>query len=364
MSKPAPSIAQRLYTAYCLAVFGTLGMSALILNLFVTNLRTRRHVVGVFSRAFLRLTLPRAECGARGAGSSELEAIGEALTASTMTYRAASAPPAGLEEMPLAIWSALVERALGAIARGELAKVVLARRSRLCAAREIAVADVIERLAEAQPGGARFAMQQGEGVFLGASPERLVTLRGQVAEMDALAGSAPRTAGSDGASVLALLASTKDRAEHRHVIEGIRAALAPLGARVSEAGDPSVRTLRTVHHLWTPLRAELEGPAHALDLVDALHPTPAVCGAPREAARAWIAENEPAPRGCYAGPVGWCDGAGDGSFWVGIRSAVVRANEAWLFAGAGLVDGSDPGLEYEETGAKQDAVLSSLRAWP
>jgi isochorismate synthase EntC len=103
---------------------------------------------------------------------------------------------------------------------------------------------------------------------------------------------------------------------------------------------------------------------HVLDLVRALHPTPAVCGTPRDAAIRWIASHEPETRGWYAGAVGWFDAAGDGAFSVAIRSGVLTRQEAWLYAGAGIVEGSDPALEYAEARVKQAPMLTALGFLP
>src|SRR5207247_1750932 len=112
--------------------------------------------------------------------------------------------------------------------------------------------------------------------------------------------------------------------------------------RVAPHASPRIRTLKNVHHLWTPVHARLASGVHVLELVRALHPTPAVCGAPRDAALRWIGAHEPLGRGWYTGAVGWFDARGDGAFSVAIRAAVVEEGEAWLYAGAGIVDGSDP----------------------
>ncbi len=143
-----------------------------------------------------------------------------------------------------------------------------------------------------------------------------------------------------------------------------RAALEPLASKLRVPAAPVVRTLRNVHHLWTPISATLARPTHVLDLVRALHPTPAVCGTPREAAIRWIAAHEPATRGWYAGAVGWFDAEGDGAFTVAIRSGVLARREAWLYAGAGIVEGSDAALEYAETRVKQAPMLAALGLVP
>jgi isochorismate synthase len=258
-------------------------------------------------------------------------------------------------------WEALVRDALAVMRDGRAEKLVGARPAALRATAPWCVADVIDRL-DVADGCARFAFEHGDATFLGASPERLVSRRGEAVSADALAGSLPR-----GLDVVhdarALLDSAKDRREHDLVVTGIRAALREFcdGFEVPDA--PVVRTLPRVHHLWTPVRARLLAGAHLLDLVGAMHPTPALGGAPRDVALDWIAQRERHPRGWYAAPVGWCDAAGDGEFFVAIRSAVLRGERAWTYAGAGLVPGSDPAREWDETEAKMSAMRAALGAF-
>jgi menaquinone-specific isochorismate synthase len=209
----------------------------------------------------------------------------------------------------------------------------------------------------------RFAIQRGQAVFVGASPERLVLRHGRAVETDALAGTARR--GADEAAIQrALMDSPKERREHRLVVEAIARVLGQRCSTIDVPDEPRIRTLRNVHHLWTPIRGALREPLHVLSLVEALHPTPAVCGTPRDTAFAWIAAHEPVGRGWYTGAVGWFDAAGDGEFAVAIRAGVLGAREAWLYAGAGIVEGSDPRSEFAETRAKQAPMLSALGLLP
>jgi isochorismate synthase len=266
---------------------------------------------------------------------------------------------AHLDRLGLDAWRAMLGDALGRIRARELTKVVPAALTKVIAAGPLDPAAALASLGALYPECVRFAFQRGDAVFLGASPERLVDKRGAAVETDALAGSAPRR-DDDARAAAALLESDKDRREHHAVVEAIEAALAPLCRDLRVPSAPVVRTLRNVHHLATPIRGTLARPAHVLDLVRLLHPTPAVCGTPREAAMRWIAAHEPAPRGWYAGAVGWFDAAGDGAFSVAIRAGVLAQREAWLYAGAGVVEGSDPGQEYAETRTKLAPMLAAL----
>jgi isochorismate synthase len=310
-------------------------------------------------RAFLRI--------ARRAGEPLDEAtIASVLDALTAGARESAPPRSGAELTRTSVeaWTTMIEDALGRIRAGEMEKVVATTLSKVTTAGGLCPRYAVDRLGELYPECVRFAFQRGDGVFLGASPERLLTKVGLAVTSDALAGTAPRRVEGDARAASALLESDKDRREHRVVVDAVRAALAPHAARVVVPEAPVLRSLRNVHHLWTPITATLARPTHVLDLVRSLHPTPAVCGTPRDAAIAWIASHEPETRGWYAGAVGWFDAEGDGAFSVAIRSGVLGPREAWLYAGAGIVEGSDPALEYAETRAKQAPMLAALGITP
>ncbi len=249
-------------------------------------------------------------------------------------------------------WDALVSAILAAIERGEVEKVVAARAERYAVAHAVDGVEVLRRL-RGEPHISRVALRFGEREFIAATPERLVSLSGLEVRTEALAGT--RRAAGHGAS-LALLASEKDRAEHRPVAREIVRCLAPLARAVHAAQQPIVRELRHVVHLLTPITAELSERRHVLSLVEALHPTPAVGGTPTEAALSFIQAHEPLERGFYASPIGWFDAAGDGEFWVGLRSALLEPNSVQLFAGAGIVQGSESAREYAETELKLCAL--------
>lgn len=312
-------------------------------------------------RARLCAVVPREEAGAAarrlGALCAALERRGGAAAP------AAAGAPEHVEIVPPDAWRALVRDALARFDEGALEKVVLAAPSVLEAPRPISVGAALARLGEGYPECARFALQRGGAVFAGASPERLIAVNGRAVEVDALAGSAQRRPGDDEAAVCALLGSDKDLREHALVVEAIVAALGPACETLDVPRAPAVRTLRNVHHLWTPIAGRLAAPADALALAGRLHPTPAVCGTPRPAAIRWIREREPAPRGWYAGTVGWI-GAGEAALWVGIRTALIEARRAWLYAGVGLVAGSDPDAELAEARAKRRPMLAALGGAP
>lgn len=256
-------------------------------------------------------------------------------------------------------WTQQVADIVKAIRDGEVAKVVLARRATVAFDRAPDLPGVAARLTGSGRTATRFVLRPGEiatPAFVGATPELLVGLRGRRLWTEALAGTASVGEGE------ALEASAKDLAEHTFVVDEIRAALEPLTDEVITAERPEVRRLRDLVHLATPIEARLGAGAHVLDVVAALHPTPAVGGVPRRAALGWIEDREAHPRGWYAAPIGWFDARGDGAFHVALRSALIDGRRAHLYAGAGIVEASEPLAEYAETELKLRTVLGAFEA--
>jgi len=259
-------------------------------------------------------------------------------------------------------WTDGVERAVERIRAGELVKVVLALSLSVDLAEPVEPAAVLSRLRRQYPGCYRFLVgADGGAAFFGAPPERLVRREGRSVSTEALAGSAARgdTPEEDAELAASLLDSEKIGHEQSLVVDAIRDQLCDL-ADVT-VGERTVRTLATIQHLETPIEAQLHGDDHVLDLVETLHPTPAVGGVPPETARSVIRETERFERGWYASPVGWFDAAGDGEFAVAIRSAVADGDRVTLFGGNGIVADSDPAAEWEEVQLKFRPVLDELR---
>ncbi|MFJ2046635.1 isochorismate synthase DhbC [Paenibacillus taichungensis] len=199
--------------------------------------------------------------------------------------------------------------------------------------------------------------------YIGASPELLVTRKGSKVRANPLAGSAARSddPAEDRRRAKALLASAKDRHEHAVVIEAVAEALRPLCKQLSVPAEPSLIQTRTMWHLSTEIHGELANVnTSSLELAFALHPTPAICGTPVQAAREAIREQEPFERGLFTGMVGWCDSEGDGEWAVTIRCAEVEGNTLKLFAGAGIVAGSTAEAELAETSAKFGTMLLAM----
>ena len=256
-------------------------------------------------------------------------------------------------------WLEVIADAVAAIRAGRLRKVVLAREVTVEANRPVLPLDVMGRLRALYPSCMLFSV----GGFVGASPELLVSRRGDAVRSQPMAGTIPRSGDPDVDARLAaaLLASGKDRHEHAMVVDAVAATLRPHCSSLDVPEEPSIVPLRNVSHLGTVVSGRLDGAApSALDLAILLHPTPAVGGTPTGDALAYIAEAEGLDRGRYAGPVGWMDARGDGEWAVGVRSAELDGTRARLFAGVGVVADSVPELELAETQLKLQALLAAV----
>ena len=267
------------------------------------------------------------------------------------------------------VWGRLISDATARIGQGLLGKVVLARQVDVRANRPFVTSDVLSRLLALYPTCMIFRMDG----FLGASPELLIERRGVNVASHPLAGTIGRSGDlvTDEALIAGLLSSPKQRREHAFVIEGLRQSLGSVCGGLEVPDKPAVLELRNVTHLATRISGVLTGgtggSAHpgllmpsALDLVARVHPTPAVGGTPSDAAVAYISEVEGFDRGRYAGPVGWMDARGDGDWAIGLRTADVHGDRASMYAGVGVVAGSLPGSELEETQLKLQAMLAAL----
>ncbi len=258
-------------------------------------------------------------------------------------------------------WRRQVERTLAAIHDGRLAKLVLARTATVRADQAFDPLRVVRRLRAGYPGCAVFAVRQGDATVVGASPERLVAVEGRRLATAALAGTVGRGGGPSADRRLAetLRHDPKERAEHALVVDDVRARLAGICHEVQAPDEPAVLATETLQHLHTPIVARLRTGAGLLDAVAALHPTPAICGTPRAAALAALRRHEGIVRGWYGGGVGWI--AGDtGEISVALRAGLLCGRSATLYAGAGIVAGSQWERELEETRLKLRPLLGAL----
>ncbi len=249
-------------------------------------------------------------------------------------------------------WIHLVEKGSGAVQAGHLKKVVLAR----CVTEPIhcKISVAIKCLQHQYPHNFTFAFWHEATSFIGSSPERLASVTAGTLHVDCLAGSERRGATPDEDADLGtdLLTSSKNRAEHQTVVDWVSDKIRPLVTDLTIASKPVLKKLSNVQHLYTPVQGVVQDGIALFEIVDALHPTPAVAGVPRKEAMQFIRNYEQIDRGWYAGPMGWVDLNGNGTFAVALRSGLVIGEKAVMFAGGGIMGDSEPETEWDETELK------------
>ncbi len=260
-------------------------------------------------------------------------------------------------------WSTVVASAVGRINAGEMDKVVLARDLAVNASSGIDPRWLLQRLAERYETTWVFAVDG----LLGATPELLVRLEKGLVTSRVLAGTIRRTGDDEHDLALAasLARSSKDLEEHEYAVRSVAEALAPHCSSINVPESPFVLHLSNVMHLATDVAGVLTDGATSLTLAASLHPSAAVCGTPTPVAHAAILELEQMDRGRYAGPVGWVDSAGDGEWGIALRCGAydgADASQIRLFAGCGIVAGSDPDSELAESDAKFVPMRDALTA--
>jgi menaquinone-specific isochorismate synthase len=256
-----------------------------------------------------------------------------------------------------------VAKSLQAIAAKQFAKLVLAHALDVATPKPVDIFQSLAQLRRRYPDCYIFSINNGQGqTFLGASPERLLSLQTGELIVDALAGSAPRgqTPLEDLALAQRLLNSDKERREHQVLVDYIVSTLQALGLTAQPVTPTRLLPLANIQHLQTLIQADVTEQLHLLDILAQLHPTPAVAGFPRAIACEQIRQYEPFERGLYAAPLGWMDPQGNGEFVVGLRSALVDGQQVRLYAGAGIVAGSNPDRELQEIQLKLRVLLESL----
>ena len=256
-----------------------------------------------------------------------------------------------------------VKLALKLIESQYFSKIVLSQAINVISQTPFSLIDSLNNLRLTYPGCYVFSTSNGKGQnFIGASPERLISIHNNQLVTDALAGSAPRgkTEVEDANLGKGLLNSEKDLREHQVVIDFIVDRLSKLGINPDFSPVPRLLQLSNIQHLWTPIKARIPRDIHLLEILAQLHPTPAVAGVPRDIALQQIRGCESCDRSLYAAPLGWIDRTGNGEFAVGIRSALIDGDRAILYAGAGIVAGSEPEKELAEIQLKLQALLNAL----
>ena len=245
----------------------------------------------------------------------------------------------------------------------KLEKVVISRSHQVKVDEGFSVVSALQVLRNIYPKCTNFFFSFPEyGVFFGATPEQLIRKNGKQIKTEALAGTIGRGRNMEEDRLLAekLFDSHKEREEHRFVIDQIKGRLETIIPELDIPYEPQILKLKNVQHLKTPISGKLKNGENILDLVKLLHPTPAVAGTPMKRAMEVIEKLEPHDRGWYAGPVGWIDPKGNGDFFVALRSALVKDEEAHVFVGGGIVSESLPEQEWDETELKLQPIISAL----
>jgi isochorismate synthase len=261
-------------------------------------------------------------------------------------------------------WQREVDDAVDAIRSGVVHKVVLSRSVVVKSEVPVPPFDLVHHLGSGHRGCYIFGWQVGDAVFLGASPELLLSKHGRRIVSNPLAGSARRGASDEADQGIGaeLMSSSKDRSEHAFVVDDIRDRLGPLTDELAVPTEPSVLRTAAVQHLSTRISATLSDGVSLYDVAATVYPTAAVGGSPRQQAQVFIDKVEQLDRGWYTGGIGWVDTNGDGTLALGLRCGLVRASEAHVFAGNGIVAESDAETELLETRLKLRPMLSLLSA--
>ena len=285
--------------------------------------------------------------------------------------QAASAPARTRRTIPHRIepdsredWRRAVDEALAAIDAGVVGKVVLSRRQKLVADEPFSSKDLLVNLIDGDARGTVLLYRYADVFFCGCTPELLVRKDGARVSSMCLAGTCPAGADEQERRRLAdeLMADGKNRAEHDYVVRHVREVFRRVCFDVDVPQTPGIMPLTHVQHLHTPAAAQVLDGVSLWELMGDLHPTPAVSGTPVGEARMLIRRIERYNRGFFAGACGYIDAAGDGEFSVGLRTGVFDGETGWLYAGCGIVAGSDADAEYDEIGLKLKTILDAFEA--
>ncbi|RPI74392.1 MAG: isochorismate synthase, partial [Ignavibacteriales bacterium] len=257
-------------------------------------------------------------------------------------------------------WKQIINLALEKIHNLEIKKVVLSRKVDLILSDSINLTVSLNSLREDYPDCFLFAYHKRNSTFFGATPELLAKISDKKIELNAIAGSAKRGTSPEDDSKLEseLLNNKKDLDEHSYVLEHLKETLKNFSENISYDKIPSVKKFKNIQHLSTRISASLKDNSGIMNILKEVHPTPAVCGYPKETALNLIKKTESQKRGLYSGIIGWFNFNNEGEFAVSIRSAITKGNKLTAYAGGGIVEGSEPDAEFEETEMKLKPILS------
>lgn len=262
------------------------------------------------------------------------------------------------------LWVRNIEKAKDLIKSNTFEKIVLAREKKIQTKELVSATRFLHQLRKEYPSCYTFMHQiNDQNIFLGSTPEKLISLEGHFLQTEALAGTISRgkTATQDALLENKLQNSSKDIEEHSYVIEAIQEKLQPYTSEIDIAHKPIIKKYANVQHLYTAISASVSDEVFPLELVRQLHPTPAVGGYPEHSALPYIQQLEQFERGWYAGPVGWFNTNNRAEFSVALRCGLIQQHNIRFFAGCGIVEDSDPKAEWEETRLKFMPMLNALQ---
>jgi len=265
-----------------------------------------------------------------------------------------------IKEINKTEWKRGIDFSLDLIKKNTLDKIVISRYVQNSIEGEVNYHLLLASLADNYPFCTIFGFNNGNSFFFGATPETLFRVNKNVIETDALAGSISRgkTIYEDENLSNQLLTSDKNLREHKKVVDFILTNLEKHARTVVYRDTPKIRKLKNIQHLWTPIKAQINKDVNLLSILYDLHPTPAVCGSPKEVAFEKINEIEKFSRGLFTGVIGWFNFFNEGDFSVAIRSALIKNNFLYAYAGCGIVEGSNAEEEFVETQLKLKPILN------
>lgn len=261
-------------------------------------------------------------------------------------------------------WQRIMDLGLGRIQQGKIEKLVPSRRIELQVEEPFSSKDVLVNLIDGSARGTVFLYRYGDVFFCGCTPELLLRKNGTNVESMCLAGTCPQGKTPEERHALAaeLMGSEKNRREHEYVVKFMREVFARNCYDVNIPATPQIKELKHVQHLHTPASAKVMEGTTLMALASQLHPTPALSGTPVGEALMTLREAESYNRGFFGGAVGYVNADGDGEFSVAIRSGVFDGERGWLYAGCGIVQGSDAAAEFNEIDLKLKTILSAFEA--
>jgi menaquinone-specific isochorismate synthase len=259
-------------------------------------------------------------------------------------------------------WLFNVEKAIELIKVGELRKIVLSRIKTIRLIDEIGLSTIYKKLSRSKNECNKYLYKSGDSIFIGCSPEKLFSITNNILKTEAVAGSIKRglSTEDDDQLSLSLLSSSKEKEEHQYVVDFLLSRIKKYGDAIEYPDKLQIKKTQQLQHLWLPIQCELKKEFSLFAIINDLFPTPAVCGIPKEDAYKIISGLEKYKRGLFTGIIGWFN-KNKTDIAVGIRSALINKKRCYLFAGCGIVAGSDPKAEYNETELKMETILSILK---